>query len=124
MTKPRNLATLSNTDVVKAFEALCIEQYDAIERNEQARVNRLFWRIYALESELQSRPGDQRRVLMQLFGHPNMQVRLTAARANLAVDYAAARRELEAIVEEQWFPQAGDAGMTLHHIDTGFYKPE
>ena len=60
---------------------------------------------------------------MTLFGHPNMQVRLTAARANLAVDYIAARRELEAIVDEQWFPQAGDAGMTLEHLDSGVYRP-
>lgn len=124
MKKPRDIASLPNADIVKTFEDLCIEQYDAIERNEQARVNRLFWRIYALEKELKSRPGDQRRVLMQLFGHPNMQVRLTAARANLAVDYAAARRELEAIVEEQWFPQAGDAGMTLYFLDTGEAKYE
>lgn len=59
---------------------------------------------------------------MTLFDHPNMQVRLTAARANLAVDYIAARRELQAIVDDEWFPQAGDAGMTLWNIDRGFYR--
>lgn len=121
---PADLASLSTDALLRRFEALCIQQYDALDRNEIAAFNRRYDKIQAIEDELQSRPGDQRRVLMQLFGHPNMQVRLTAARANLAVDYAAARRELEAIVEEQWFPQAGDAGMTLHHIDTGFYKPK
>lgn len=121
---PSNLAALSTRQLKLLFEKLCIEQYDALEGNEIAAFNRRFGKIQAVEDELKSRPGDQRRVLMQLFGHPNMQVRLTAARANLAVDYIAARRELQAIVDERWFPQAGDAGMTLHHLDTGFFQPK
>ncbi|MEN5083169.1 DUF2019 domain-containing protein [Bosea sp. TWI1241] len=121
---PADLASLSTDALLRRFEALCIQQYDALDRNEIAAFNRRYDKIQAIEDELQSRPGDQRRVLMQLFGHPNMQVRLTAARANLAVDYAAARRQLEAIVEEQWFPQAGDAGMTLYFLDMGEAKYE
>lgn len=121
---PADLASLSTDALLRRFEALCIQKYDALDRNEIAAFNRRYDKIQAIEDELQSRPGDQRRVLMQLFGHPNMQVRLTAARANLAVDYAAARRQLEAIVEEQWFPQAGDAGMTLYFLDTGEAKYE
>lgn len=121
---PADLASLSTDALLRRFEALCIQQYNALDRNEIAAFNRRYDKIQAIEDELQSRPGDQRRVLMQLFGHPNMQVRLTAARANLAVDYAAARRQLEAIVEEQWFPQAGDAGMTLYFLDTGEAKYE
>lgn len=123
MMRQRDLKSLSNAEIVRLFEQLCIEQYDAIERNENARANRLILKTWALATELKSRPGDQRRVLMELFGHPNMQVRLTAAHANLAVDYVAARRELQAIVDEQWFPQAGDAGMTLDNLDSGFYRP-
>lgn len=119
----RNLDSLTSTELRDQFERLCVAQYDALESNEIASFNRRYDKILAIEMELKSRPGDQRRILMSLFGHPNMQVRLTAARANLAVDYIAARRELEAIVEEQWFPQAGDAGMTLWNIDRGFYRP-
>lgn len=123
MRQRKNLRLLSNAEIVGLFEQLCIEQYDAMEGNEQARVNRLVWRIHDLAMELKSRPGDQRYELMRLFGHPNMQVRLSAAEANLAVDYASARRELQAIVDSQWFPQAGDAGMTLYFLDTGESKP-
>lgn len=123
MRQRKNLKSLSNAEIVNLFEQLCIEQYDAMEGNEQARVNRLVWRIHDLAMELKSRPGDQRYELMRLFGHPNMQVRLSAAEANLAVDYASARRELQAIVDSQWFPQAGDAGMTLYFLDTGESKP-
>lgn len=123
MKRNADLSSLADSDIVRRFEQLCIEQYDAMERDELARVNRLVWRVHALEMELKSRPGDKRRLLMKLFGHPNMQVRLAAARANLAVDYPAARRELEDVVDQQWHPQAMDAGMTLHHIDTGFFRP-
>jgi hypothetical protein len=118
-----NLSLLSTDALTRLFEALCIEQYDALERNEIAAFNRRYDRIQAIQDELKSRPGDQRRTLMRLFGHSNMQVRLTAARANLAVDYLTARRELQAIVDEKWHPQAGDAGMTLHNLDMGVFKP-
>ncbi|AZO78800.1 MULTISPECIES: DUF2019 domain-containing protein [unclassified Bosea (in: a-proteobacteria)] len=119
----KDLRTLSNGQIVNLFEQLCIEQYNAMEREEQARVNRLVWRIHDLEMELKSRPGDQRYELMRLFGHPNMQVRLSAAEANLAVDYASARREIQAIKDSKWYPQAGHAGMTLYFLDSGESKP-
>lgn len=119
----KNLDALSNTEIVNLFERLCIEQYDAMEREEQARVNRLVWRIHDLETELKSRPGDQRYELKKLFGHPNMQVRLSAAQANLAIDYASARHELQEIKDSKWYPQAMDAGMTLYFLDTGEYTP-
>jgi hypothetical protein len=121
--KPSKLKKLATTDLMLLFEKLCIEQYDAMEREEQARVNRLVWRIHDLETELKSRPGDQRYELKKLFGHPNMQVRLSAAQANLAVDYASARRELQEIKDSKWYPQAMDAGMTLYFLDSGEYKP-
>ncbi len=123
MTQRKNLKTLSNAEIVNLFERLCIEQYDAMEREEQTRVNRLVWRIHDLEMELKSRPGDQRYELMRLFGHPNMQVRLSAAQANLAVDYASARREIQDVKDSKWYPQAMDAGMTLYFLDTGESKP-
>lgn len=113
----------STNELKSLFESLCIEQYNALERNEIAAFNKRYSKIQEIVDELKSRPGDQRRVLMQLFGHPNIQFSLTAAKFNLAVDYIAARREIQDIVDSKWFPQAGDAGMTLHHLDTGVYKP-
>jgi hypothetical protein len=76
-----------------------------------------------IHDELKRRPGDQRRILVQLFGFPNMHVRLQAAKLTLAVAPLEARAQLQAIVDSKWFPQAGDAGMCLHNLDTGFYKP-
>ncbi|MDP3318010.1 MAG: DUF2019 domain-containing protein [Bosea sp. (in: a-proteobacteria)] len=118
-----NLKPLSTNDLLLLFEKLCVEQYDALDRQEYAAFNRRYDRIQAIEDELKSRPGDQRRILMKLFGHPNMQVRLTAARANLAVDYPAARSEIQDIADSKWGPQCLDAGMTLINLDNGIYRP-
>lgn len=118
-----NLKPLSTNDLLLLFEKLCVEQYDSLDRQEYAAFNRRYDQVQAIEDELKSRPGDQRRILMKLFGHPNMQVRLTAARANLAVDYPAARREIQDIADSKWGPQCGDAGMTLINLDNGIYRP-
>jgi hypothetical protein len=120
--KQKDLAALSNAEIVARFARLCIEQSDAMEREEQARVNRLVGQIRDLALELKSRPGDQRHMLKTLFGHQNMQVRLSAAEATLPIDYATARREIQAISDSRWYPQAGDAGMTLYLLDTGMSK--
>jgi hypothetical protein len=79
--------------------------------------------MVAIRDELKSRPGDQRRALLSLFDHENAQVRLQAARATLAVEPAAARSVIESIAQGRKFPQAGDAGMTIENLDSGFYKP-
>ena len=123
MSRNETLRALSNEEIVQRFEQLCIEQYDAMDREERGRVNRLVWRIHALEMELKSRPGDQRRLLRRFFGQSNMQVRLSAAHANLAIDYPAARREIQEIADSKWGPQCGDAGMTLINLDNGIYRP-
>ncbi|MDU0344007.1 DUF2019 domain-containing protein [Bosea rubneri] len=117
------LKPLSTSELKLLFEQLCIEQYNALERDEIAAFNRRYDRIQAIQDELKSRPGDQRRVLMELFGHRNMQVRLTAAHATLALDTLAARRELRAIADSKWYPQAANASMALDSLDSGFYKP-
>ncbi|MDP3255694.1 DUF2019 domain-containing protein [Bosea sp. (in: a-proteobacteria)] len=123
MKRHEDLSALSNEEIVKRFEQLCIEQYDAMDREELGRVNRLVWRIHHLVMELKSRPGDQRRLLRRFFGHSNMQVRLSAAHANLAIDYPAARREIQDIANSKWEAQCLDAGMTLINLDNGIYRP-
>jgi hypothetical protein len=63
------------------------------------------------------------KALDSLFEHPNMQVRLNAAKATLAVAPKAARQALEAIAASRHHPQAGDAGMSLWNLDEGVFKP-
>jgi hypothetical protein len=60
---------------------------------------------------------------MTLYEYPNMQVRLKAAIHTLAVAPVEARQAVEAIANSKWFPQAGDAGMSLLGLDNGTFKP-
>jgi hypothetical protein len=52
-----------------------------------------------------------------------MQVRLKAAIHTLAVAPVEARQQLEAIATSNWYPQAGDAGMTIRGLDDGTFRP-
>ena len=74
-------------------------------------------------NELKGREGDQRRLLLELFTFPNMQVRVQAAKLTLAVAPVEARKQLQAIADTHWLPQAGDAGMSLSFLDRDVFKP-
>jgi uncharacterized protein DUF2019 len=80
--------------------------------------------IFAIGGELKRRPGDQRRALLPLYDHPNIEVRLRAAKRTLAVAPVEARRMIESIAASRWFPHAGDAGMCLELLDRGIFVPE
>ncbi len=73
--------------------------------------------------ELKNRPGDRREALIVLYDHPNMQARVKAAKATLALAYNQARTLLENIRDYGWQPQALDAGMSLIALDEGVYQP-
>lgn len=118
------LSSLSVEQLVNLFVELSVEQDVALLSNAQAKVNRLYWKIDAIGNELKSRPGDQRSALLPLYDHKNMQVRLKAAHATMALMPDVARAQLEAIRASGWMPQAGDAGMSLIHLDQGIYKPK
>jgi len=51
-----------------------------------------------------------------------MQVRLQAAKRTLGVAPEAARHVIEEIKKSQWFPQAGEAGMTLPKSRFGHFQ--
>ena len=121
--KKVDLSRMSDGDLVQLFAENTREQDRSLLVGQIAKYNRLFDRMKDIHDELKRRPGDQRRILVQLFGFPNMHVRLQAAKLTLAVAPLEARAQLQAIVDSKWFPQAGDAGMCLHNLDTGFYKP-
>jgi cytochrome c oxidase assembly protein Cox11 len=119
-----NLSVLNNEGLVEMFAELAVEQDVALLSRMQRKVNSIYWRLEAIESELKSRPGDQRSALLPLYNHKNMQVRVKAAKATLAIAPESARAQLEAIRESGWQPQAGEAGMSLGFLDEGVYKPK
>lgn len=119
--KQKNLQSLTVDELVKQFVLVTLAQDEADE--DLPRFEQLFAQMEEIKNELKNRPGDQRRALVNLYSHPNMQVRLKAAKATLATSPAAARTELEAIANSGVFPQAGEAGMSMWNIDRGIFKP-
>lgn len=114
----------SDEKLVARVAAIGVAQDDALLGNEIARFNRLFDELMEIEEELRSRQGDQRRLLVSLYDHANMHVRLNAGKATLAIAPQEARALIEAIAESNHYPQAGDAGMCLWALDEGIFVPE
>ncbi len=121
--KRTRVSKMTTEQLVQLFVELAVEQDAALLYRAQREVNRIFWKVEEIKSELKSRPGDQRAALLSLYDHENMQVRLKAAKATLAIAPEAARAALEAIRASGWQPQALDAGMSLGELDRGVYKP-
>lgn len=122
--KNTNLDNLTIAQLVERFAALGVEEDKAVFDDDNAKYTRLYWQMDAVKLELKRRPGDQRRALLSLFDHPNLWVRLMAAKATLAVAPEAAREMLRVI--ESWGrqPYAGDAGMCLVNLDRGIFVPK
>lgn len=118
-----SLQGMSIEQLVQRFATLASEQDIKLLQNDIAATNRLFDKIQNVAIELKGRQGDQRRALMVLYDHPNMQVRLKAALNTLSVAPQAARKQLESIRESKWQPYAGDAGMSLRNLDNGIFRP-
>lgn len=111
-------------ELVDRSAATGVAQDEAELDDDIGKYNRLVDDIIAVEAELKSRTGDQRTALMKLYDHPNMQVRLNAAHATLAVAPEAARALLMTIRESRWMPQAMQAGMSLRNLENGVYRPD
>jgi Domain of unknown function (DUF2019) len=114
---------MNDAQLVQRFAILAVEQDKALLEDDGIKVNRIFWELEAIENELKSRKGDQRRALFQLYKHPNLQVRVKAAKATLALAPQAARDVLQAVVDSKQQPQALEAGMSLWNLERGVYKP-
>lgn len=118
-----DLGTMSSKNLVERFAEIVVAQDQALLAGDITKFNRLFRQMMDVAKELKGREGDQRRLLLALFSFPNMQVRVQAAKLTLAVVPLEARKQLEAIADTHWFPQAGDAGMSLWNLDRGVFKP-
>jgi len=117
------LRDMTSDQLVERFVEIAVEQEKAFLRDEIAKLNKLFSQMNAVDQELRSRPGDQRRLLLRLYDHPNTQVRLKAAKRTLAIAPDDAREVLEAIAGSRKFPEAGEAGMSLANLDSGIFTP-
>ncbi len=119
-----NLGDLTLDDLVERFAEIGVAQSKALDADDTIKFNRLFDTLMEVEKELKRRPGDQRKSLTTFYSYPNMQVRLNAAKATLAVAPQAARHVIELIAASTWPPQCYDARMCLSALDDGIFKPE
>jgi UTP-glucose-1-phosphate uridylyltransferase len=115
---------MSVDQLVERFAEIGVAQYQALLGGATREFKRLFDQMKAVDQELRARGQQARLALIRLYDHPNIQVRLQAARNTLGVAPVAARKVIEEVSESGWFPQAGDAGMTLSNLDSGFFKPD
>ena len=81
----KTLRSLTEDALVDYFVDIALKQYEANKILDSATYNGLFDQKAAVQLELKSRNGDQRRALVSILSHDNPQVRLNAAWATLAV---------------------------------------
>jgi hypothetical protein len=110
-------------ELVERFVSIGLAQYDALYVVDTKKYNRLYAMMVDIRNELKRREGDQRRALLPLLDHPNLQVRMKAANTLLAIWPDLARKALESVRESKTYPQAMDAGMTLSALDNGTFVP-
>ena len=115
--KRSNLMKVSPAQLVDRFAEICVAQNEALLEGALPEFSRLFRQMRAVVEELESRPGDQRTALLPLYKHPNVQVRLKAAKNTLAVAPDAARNALQTIADSGEYPQASEAGMSLWNLE-------
>lgn len=122
--KSKNLAELTVDELVERFADIGLAQYKALDNDEVRKFNKLYGQMDAVDNELRARGREARLALLELYTHPNMQVRLKAAVRTLGVAPEAARSVIQAIADSKWPPQYLDAGMTLTNLDNGTFVPD
>jgi hypothetical protein len=122
--KPEKLSSMSVDALINRFAEIGVLQDDALWKGKYSYFNRLYDQMDQLDKELRSRGRGARSALSQLFIHPNVQVRLQAAKFSLGVEPLKAYRVIKDISDSNFFPQAGDAGMTLVNLERGIFKPD
>jgi len=119
-----SLDRASVQELVARFVSIGLAQYDALYVVDTKKFNRLYREMEDVRNELKRRQGDQRRALLPLLNHPNLQVRMKAANSVLAISPSLARKALESVRDSRIFPQAADAGMTLSALEDGTFVPK
>jgi hypothetical protein len=110
--------------LVKQFLSVALAQYDAIYVLDNEKYSRLYAQMQKIRDELKHREGDQRRALLPLLAHSNVQVKLMAANTLLAVDPHSARKALEDVRESGVPPQCADASGMIRALDDGSFIPK
>lgn len=114
---------MTEEQLIERFVFIATEQDQAMLYDDNRRYNQLYDKMKDVERELKQRPGDQRRVLLPLLEHENLQVKLRSALATLAVAPEASKAVLQWLSDRNRYPQAADAREMLDALGDGSYVP-
>lgn len=116
-------ADMTDDELLDRFVEIALAQDLALLHDRRVEFNRLYERMDEIDGELRRRGTKVRLMLTRLYVHPNLQVRIKAAKRTLGVAPMAARKVLEEIKASGEQPQALEAGMSLRNLDSGVFKP-
>ena len=119
-----DLSEKTSEELVAEFEKIAIKQETSLDNEERSKFNRLYDDMEAVDGELKSRGLGARRLLVELYEHKNLQVRLKAATHTLAIEPERAKLILNAIRDSKIPPQYLDAGMLIRALEDGRWQPD
>ena len=117
------LNNLTINELVARFVSLSERQYPLLLNDEIKKYNRLFDKQTEIDKELRRRGIEARLELTKLFNHPNIQVRMNAARHSMGVAREPALNVLRQITQEDFGPFRLHAGMAVALIEDGTVTP-
>ena len=117
MSTHSTLARSSLDQLIAAYAAIGIEQYELTQIDEVPRYNRLFKKRRNISAELRRRGPAAMRALLPLLSHPNLQVILMAAEDLMDLEPARCRVAFEYVKASQIMTQAADASLSLKIMD-------
>ncbi|WP_025029624.1 DUF2019 domain-containing protein [Nitratireductor aquibiodomus] len=105
--------------MLQRFIELSLTQHGALLYLETGPYNRAYMKIKKLVEELEARPGDQRHALIDLFDHPNPQVRLNAAKYAHPLFPEESIQVVQSIIDAKKYPQEAHARSALDYLMFG-----
>jgi hypothetical protein len=118
------LGDLSDTELVSRFAAAAKELGATVQDSATPQANSNFRFMEQIDVVLRARGRESRLLLLPLLDNQDRFVRYYAAQYLLGLVPDRARAVIEWNAKYGFDAIAGDAGMTLDHLDTGFYKPD
>jgi hypothetical protein len=109
--------------LIALFGSLSEQQHPLTLNDEVTKINRLVRKQGEIDNELRKRGVEARLALTKLFDHPNIQVRMNAARRTLGVAREPAMAVLRKIMKEDYDAFRFHAGMTVALVEDGTVNP-
>jgi len=117
------LDNLTIDELISLFASLSEQKYPLTLNDEVRKSTLLIKKRYEIDRELRKRGIAARLELTKLFIHPNVQVRVNAAKSSLGVARESALNVLRQITKEDFGPFRLDAGMTIALVEDGTVTP-